>query len=305
MKFADEWIPEGGIARVSGDLHCHTCLSDGSMGIEEIILLAKRSGLSAIAITDHDCLAGTVRGVVLGERHGVRVIPGVEISCLDYERGYRKVHLLAYLSDHPDRLEGICHRNVTMRRKAGLIMAAKASERYPISTELVQKHAATSTNIFKQHIMHALMECGYTKTIYGDLFNELFSSKSPDNISVKLKFPDCREVLKKIHEAGGIAVLAHPANYNSFDLLDELIPLGLDGVEVYHPSADVDTSAYLYRKAKAHGLLVTGGSDFHGMYNFNKVNLGSYTATDEAIEELLNYKSKRRRAAGRRDESNA
>lgn len=284
---------------MSGDLHCHTRLSDGSVGIEDLILLAKRTGLETIAITDHDCLAGTVRGVVYGERQGIRVIPGVEISCLDYERGNRRVHLLAYLSDHPDRLEGICHRNVELRKKAGQLMALKASARYPISLDLVQKCAAGSTNIFKQHIMHALMECGYTSTIFGDLFDELFSSKNPDNITVKLLFPDCREVLEAIHEAGGIAVLAHPSAYNSFDLLDELIPLGLDGVEVYHPSADVDTSAYLYRKAKARSLLVTGGSDFHGMYNSRNVRLGDYTVSDEQVEELLNYKSKmrRRRAA--------
>lgn len=278
---------------MSGDLHCHTMMSDGSLGIEDLVFLAKRAGLGAIAITDHDCLAGTVRGVVLGDRYGVKVIPGVEISCMDYERENRRVHLLAYLSDHPDRLEGLCRKNVETRKKAGLAMAQKACERFPIPPELIKKYSACSTNIFKQHIMRALMECGYTPTIFGDLFRDMFGKESPNNISVPCKFPDCREVLKLIHESGGIAVLAHPVNYNSFELMEELIPLGLDGVEVYHPSADVDTSAYLYRKAKSQELLVTGGSDFHGMYNFRQVTLGSYSASDEAVEELLNYKSTR------------
>lgn len=275
---------------MSGDLHCHTRLSDGSMGIEDLFLLAKRKGLDTVAITDHDCLAGTVRGSVLGERHGVRVISGVEISCMDYERGYRKVHLLAYKIRRPDRLEGLCHRNNDMRRKAGQLMALKASARYPITLDLVKKCAAGSTCIYKQHIMHALMECGYTDKIFGDLYRELFSSKSPNNISVPVRFPDCRGIINEIHEAGGIAVLAHPVVYDSFDLLDELIPLGLDGVEVWHPSADKDTSSYLYRKAKSRSLLTTGGSDFHGMYKGKIISLGDCVTPDEQIEELLNYK---------------
>ena len=68
---------------MGGDLHCHTRLSDGSLGIEDLILLAKKLKVETIAITDHDCLAGTVRGKVIGERHGVQVIPGVEFSCID------------------------------------------------------------------------------------------------------------------------------------------------------------------------------------------------------------------------------
>lgn len=90
---------------MGGDLHCHTRLSDGSLGIEDLILLAKKLKIETIAITDHDCLAGTVRGKVIGERHGVQVIPGVEISCVDPKRE-RRAHLLCYLSDSPDRLEG-------------------------------------------------------------------------------------------------------------------------------------------------------------------------------------------------------
>uniref|UniRef100_UPI003FEE15CE PHP domain-containing protein n=1 Tax=Candidatus Fimivicinus sp. TaxID=3056640 RepID=UPI003FEE15CE len=86
---------------MGGDLHCHTRLSDGSLGIEDLILLAKKLKVETIAITDHDCLAGTVRGKVIGERHGVQVIPGVEFSCIDPKRENRRAHLLCYLSDSP------------------------------------------------------------------------------------------------------------------------------------------------------------------------------------------------------------
>ena len=89
---------------MAADLHCHTKLSDGSVGIEDLIVIAKKSGIDTIAITDHDCLAGTVRGQVIGKRYGVNVIPGVEISAFDFEAG-KKVHILSYLADAPNRLE--------------------------------------------------------------------------------------------------------------------------------------------------------------------------------------------------------
>ncbi|MBQ1548948.1 MAG: PHP domain-containing protein, partial [Clostridia bacterium] len=165
------------------DLHCHTRLSDGSLGIEDLILLASRSGIDTIAITDHDCQAGTVRGKIIGKRHGVDVIPGVELSSYDPEHNLN-ISILCYLAENPNRLEGLCRKNSLARRKASQLMVVKASQRYPISSELVLKCASGSTNIYKQHIMHALMECGYTTDFYGDLHDELFDPKSENNILV-------------------------------------------------------------------------------------------------------------------------
>ena len=159
------------------DLHCHTRLSDGSLGIEDLILLASRSGIDTIAITDHDCQAGTVRGKIIGKRHGVEVIPGVELSSYDPEHDMN-ISILCYLAENPNRLEGLCRKNSLARRKASQLMVVKASQRYPISSELVLKCASGSTNIYKQHIMHALMECGYTTDFYGDLHDELFDPKT-------------------------------------------------------------------------------------------------------------------------------
>ncbi|MEG1178976.1 MAG: PHP domain-containing protein, partial [Oscillospiraceae bacterium] len=238
------------------DLHCHTRLSDGSLGIEDLIILANKMGVDTIAITDHDCLAATVRGKIIGERHGVTVVPGVELSAFDTKRE-RKVHILCYLSDNPDRLEGLCRRNSLARRKAGQLMVLKTAQKYPITPEFVLKCAAGSTNIYKQHILHALMESGFTTEIFGNMYDELFSSKNPDNISVLPKFPDVFEVMDAIHESGGIAVLAHPGFYDSFELLDELIKAGLDGVEVWHPENTPEESQRLIEIAKKNGLLMT------------------------------------------------
>jgi predicted metal-dependent phosphoesterase TrpH len=264
------------------------------LGIDDLVVLAKKQGLETIAITDHDCLAGTVRGKLIGERHGVNVIPGVELSCTDRERG-EKVYLLCYLSDSPDRLEGLCHRNLLASKRASQYMMLKAAQHYPITPELVLKCAAGSTCVYKQHIMHALLESGVAGGIYDEIYYELFSKESPDNILVEARYPEPSEVLEAIHEAGGIAVLSMPGAYSDFGMVDELIEQGLDGIEVWHSSNTVEQRTILLEKAKANGLVVTGGSDFHGMYNKGRVKLGSEITPTAQLNALMSYKSKKKK----------
>ena len=271
------------------DLHCHTKISDGSLGIEDLISIAKRKGLSTISVTDHDATAGATRAVIIGKRQEIQVIHGLEISTMDHERG-RNAHLLCYLCDHPDRLEGLCHRIGENRRAAGMEMVRKVMRYYPITPELVVKCATGSTNIYKQHIMHALLDAGYTDSLYGDLYEKLFGKDGC--AAVPIEYPDTRDVLTAIHEAGGIAVLAHTHVYQSEDLLAELVPLGLDGVEVWHPYHTEKQAGELLDFANQHDLLVTGGSDFHGMYSRTARPLGSTTVPDECVDALLRHKQK-------------
>lgn len=100
---------------MTGDLHCHTTLSDGSLGIEEVIVQAKRMGLDFLAITDHDTLSSSNRAQILGERYGVKVIPAVELSAWDKKRN-SKVHILCYAPQKPDRLEGLCLKSCQIRK---------------------------------------------------------------------------------------------------------------------------------------------------------------------------------------------
>ena len=264
------------------------------MGIDDIIILAKKSGVTTLAITDHDCLAGTVRAKIIGERYGVTVIPAVEFTCTDRKRG-GKAHMLCYFPDFPDRLEGLCKRNSLIRKSAGKVMAVKVTQKYPITTEFIVKCATGSTNIYKQHIMQALLESGFTTTIFGELFNSLFKKGGENCVLIESTFPSPEETLEAIHDAGGIAVLAHPGFYNNFELLDELIPLGLDGVEVWHPENTPEHQEYLKKLAKKHKLVMTGGSDFHGGYNAYPVCLGQYGPDDEALAALISYKAKMKR----------
>ena len=146
---------------MSADLHCHTKMSDGSVTIEELVILAKNKGITTISVTDHDTFAGSTRAKVFAKRHGVTVIPGIEISAFDYDRN-QKVHILCYHCSYPDRLEGLCKKISDSRKKAASIMVQKVMHLYPVGAEILLRHSHGSTNIFKQHIMHGLMDAGYT-----------------------------------------------------------------------------------------------------------------------------------------------
>lgn len=280
---------------MAADLHCHTKLSDGSVGIEDLIVIAQKSGIDTIAITDHDCLAGTVRGQVIGKRYGVNVIPGVEISAFDFDAG-KKVHILCYLADSPNRLEGICKRTSVARKRAGQIMMLKVASRFPVTSDFIIAHASGSTNLYKQHIMHALMDAGYTDSIFGSLYKALFDPSSEINVLAPTKYPSVEEVIEEIHGAGGIAVLAHPAKLNNFDEINNYVKLGLDGIEVWHPSADEETVEKLLSICARKGLLSTGGSDFHGIYGEKTVTLGACSTPQANLDKLLGYKAKKKRA---------
>lgn len=280
---------------MAADLHCHTKLSDGSVGIEDLIVIAHKSGIDTIAITDHDCIAGTVRGQVIGKRYGVNVISGVELSAFDNEAG-KSVHIISYLADSPDRLEAICRKTSVARKRAGQIMMLKVAARFPITSEFIISHASGSTNLYKQHIMHSLMDAGYTDELFGELYRKLFSTDSENNILAPTKYPDVQTVLDEIHGAGGIAVLAHPGKFNNFDEIEKYAEMGLDGVEVWSPFNSEEQTEMLASLCKKKKLLLTGGSNFHGTYGEKTVTLGSYSTPQEHLDKLMGYKAKKKRA---------
>lgn len=277
---------------MTGDLHCHTTLSDGSLGIEDVISQAKRMGLDFISITDHDTMSSISRAKVLGERYGIQTIPGVELSAWDKKRN-RKVHILCYAPQKPDRLEGICIKACEIRKQCANEMVQNVMKLYPITAESVMKHATGSKSIFKQHIMHALIDYGYTTHFYGRLNNELFNLETGSCV-VEREYPDVNFVLDLIHSARGIAVMAHPLYYNSVELLEELAEKGkIDGVEVNHYTADEQQRAELMKIAEKYDLIVTGGSDFHGLYNAKPTHIGSNVTDKENLERIIKMANKK------------
>ena len=161
---------------MTADLHCHTTVSDGSDSPRFVMQLAKRMGLSAVAITDHDYFAGTYSADRMGESIGVRVINGVECSCRDTVRG-NKVHLLCYNPKYPDALEPVLQKARQARNEAVREMIARVSRLYPITEDAVMDGVGENGDCFKQHIMLALMKAGYAKEIFCPLFRQLFSAK--------------------------------------------------------------------------------------------------------------------------------
>ncbi len=272
---------------MKGDLHCHTTLSDGSLGIEEIILQAKRTNIDVLSITDHDTLSSYNRAHVLGDRYGVKIIPGVELSAWDEKRNC-KVHILCYAPQKPDRLEGLCLKSCEIRKSCSKDMIEKVKEIYPISTDSILKYAKSSKSIYKQHIMRALVNYGYAVDLYGELSDKLFTKNGEGSILVTRRYPSVDFVLDLIHSARGIAVLAHPCMFNNIELCKELAEKKkLDGIEVYHYSADEENQKTLLKIAEKHDLIVTGGSDFHGLYNAVPTHIGSQTTDEENIEKIF------------------
>jgi len=270
-------------------LHCHTKMSDGSVGIDEVVLLAKKRGIPTIAVTDHDTFAGSTRAKIFGDRHGVEVISGIELSTLDPATG-RKAHILCYLCNNTDRLEGLCKRTGDSRRRAASIMIQKVMRIYPITAEMVVRRAQGSTNIFKQHIMHALIDAGYASEFYGATYQKLFNSKT-GFAQCNVEYPDVHDVIVQIHEAGGVAVLAHPGEYDSYDLLEQLArDHEIQGVEVWHPRNKPGDEEKFTATAKKYGLVMTGGTDFHGMYTTEKMPIGTCVTPDAQVEALKKCK---------------
>ncbi len=268
------------------DLHCHSTLSDGSLGIEEIIRQAARVGITTLSITDHDTLSGYSRAKFLGEKYGVNIIQGVEMSAWDTARG-KKVHILCYLPQKPDRLEMLCLKSREIRREVGNEMIEKVKERFPITTESILRHCKSCESIFKVHIMRALIDYGYALEFYGDLDTQLFHPQTGSCI-VNRAYPDVTHVVNLIHASHGVAVMAHPMLYDNVDLLEELAAEGkIDGVEVDHFSASDADRQHLRALAKRCDLIVTGGSDFHGLYNQKPSHLGADTTSEEEFARLL------------------
>ncbi len=268
------------------DLHCHSRMSDGSLGIEDLISLAKRNGMSAIAITDHDTMSGTVRAGVLCARYGIIHLPAVEMSGFDPKRK-RKVHLLCYLPEKPNRLEGILYKSNEARKKSGIEMARLVMEKFPILPEHITKYAAGSKAVYKQHIMHALMDFGYTDAIFSDLYKELFDEDT-GSCHVETPYPQMTDIAKMIRLAGGLCVLAHPKVFDSLEAAEELAKAGLlDGIEAWSPKNGEQFTSDSLSLCNTYGLIPTGGSDFHGLYNSAQAPLGSFTTPEDSLAALF------------------
>lgn len=276
------------------DLHVHTKISDNSLSTEEVIKLAKQKGLTHLAVTDHDTTKGLQEAVILGQEIGVGIVPGIEISACDYQRNKRAHILGLYIELGHPALERLCQPLIQSRNQASFDMVRKViAAGYDISWEAVQKFAG-GMGVYKQHIMHALLENGYCESIYDDLYKKLFQRGSTPETQgiayIQMEYVDARTAILAVQEAGGIAVLAHPGQLENFDGIDDWVKIGLAGIEVFHPSHNEEDRQRALGYAQKHSLIITGGSDFHGFYAEKPVELGCPELDEKCISELLSRK---------------
>ncbi|QRG66016.1 PHP domain-containing protein [Brevibacillus choshinensis] len=276
------------------DLHTHTKASDGTCEPAENVRLAKEAGLAAVAITDHDTVAGVPAALAAAASLGIEVIPGVEVSSVG--RG-QDIHVLGYFVPYEDTAfqERLVSLRETRHERNKLLIGRLQELGIPITLENVyrRKQGTTDKNIGRPHIAEELMELGVVGSI-NEAFEKYLGREGAAYVNPPRITP--QEAITLIKEAGGAAVLAHPGLYDADDLVQELISFGLDGIEVNHPDNDAEQRARYTAWAQEHGLIMTGGSDFHGWRGEEPFHamLGTHTAPMEAVEQLREVAAKRK-----------
>lgn len=270
---------------IKGDLHCHTHHSDGSASVEQLVTYAKRLGLRALAITDHDTMVGVETFMYYANLAGIIPVPGVECSSRDYQRN-RPVHMLCYFPQNYPVLKKVLDQTLLARMETKHAMAELIMKEYPISWDDICFFAKDSSSVYESHLMMALAMMGYTSTVIGPLMDQLIGKNGKYHIPVP--YPDTWEIAKTIKEAGGLAVVAHPGQFDSLELAEELAQAGLlDGIECYHPRNSATVTAQALTLARKYGLIVTGGSDFHGQFAKSPHPIGTCTTDEENLHRLL------------------
>ena len=261
------------------DLHVHSTASDGSLSPGAVVSAARAGGLHIISLTDHDTAAGyaEARDAAVGILH---VIPGIEISSV---HGVGEVHILGYYIDteHPAITR---HGDEARRRRSDRMSEMlEALRDQGLQMELADVVAAAgpAEGLARPHLARALIQRGYAQNV-----NHAFERWIGDACSAyrPVNLLDPAGAIDRIHAAGGIAVWAHPPMDVFRSDIRRFRAWGLDGVEVFRPRNSASDSLELEREANALGLLVTGGSDWHGEWNGK---LGSFALGREEIGAVL------------------
>jgi 3',5'-nucleoside bisphosphate phosphatase len=248
------------------DLHLHTTASDGTKSPSEIVNYAKKKGLQAIAITDHDTIEGLAEGTAEGKRIEFEVIPGIEISA---EHSPGSMHLLGYFLEirHPLLNERLAYLQRARAERNPKIAENLGRLGVSITYEEVVK-ASGGGQVGRPHFAQVLLEKGYVRS-FQEAFDRFLKKGAPAYVE-KFRFTSS-EAIHFIREAGGVAVVAHPNTLGVNgpqeleSLLLRLVREGLKGIEVYYPEhSPAETAQYKFM-AEKHGLIMTGGTDYHGI----------------------------------------
>lgn len=266
---------------MKADLHLHSDASDGRTSPEAVVATAARSGLDLIALTDHDAVAGAAGAVAAGEDHGVRVIPGIEVSS---DHAGEEFHILGYGVDPRGaamlQLQAAAARRRRERMEAMVERLNQAD--VPVTMEQVLEAAGPrNVALSRSHLARVLSEQGHIRR-FGDAFDRFLSSGGAAYVPTTL--PPVRETVEAIHAAGGVAVWAHPPIRAFGAYIRLFAEWGMNGVECYRPRNSPAQSAQLAATSVRLDLVPTGGSDWHG---HPRQELGRFYLAGQRLERFL------------------
>jgi 3',5'-nucleoside bisphosphate phosphatase len=268
------------------DLHLHTTYSDGSFSPKEVVSEAKKAGIRAISITDHDITEAIPEAIEEGLKQGIEVISGVELSVELSNEAKQEMHILGYCFDWKNsQLQDTLKYFRKEREKRGWIIYDKLVENKVFLEKEYFKTVAYNGSVGRLHFAKEMLKEGYVQNI-AEAFQKYLSPGKPAYVPKARLRPD--EALRIILKAGGVPVIAHPniGGYSNKNTLKSLISLGLKGIETWHSKHPASVIDNLKALANEMGLIATGGSDCHGALIDGKPLLGKLKIPYSVVEEL-------------------
>ncbi|MBS4031310.1 MAG: PHP domain-containing protein [Clostridiales bacterium] len=269
---------------VVADFHIHTLASDGLLSPRKVVADASAKGLLAIAVTDHDTVAGLPEALASARQLSMELIPGIELST---EFAGKEIHILGYFIDpYNQYLNSLLATLQESRQGRAKKMVDKLTGLgYQIELSAVLRHAGGAAP-GRPHVARALVEAGYIQTVR-QAFDELIGYQMPGYVERYKLSP--QEAIGAIQVAGGVAAWAHPGLTEDDTLLQTFISAGLQGIEVYHPDHDSVQSSHYKGLANAFNLFAVGGSDFHGQEAGHVRELGCQGLSAQEYRDFQDY----------------
>jgi 3',5'-nucleoside bisphosphate phosphatase len=262
------------------DLHLHSLFSDGTYEPEEIVANGVRFKLGTLALTDHDTVEGCDRMAAACEKSDIEFIPGAELTA---EHNGNELHILAYFVDiHNEKLLSEIAVFQAVRQDRIREMVERLNKlNIPLTAGEVFA-LANCRSPGRPHVARALVKGGHCRSL-DEAFERFLKKNRP--AWVPKKKMSALEGVELIHQAGGLAVMAHPGLNRTDDVIPALVEAGLDGIECFHTKHTPSMSAHYLLIAGHHDLLVTGGSDCHGMSK-GKPLIGTVKLDYQHVEKL-------------------
>lgn len=274
------------------DLHLHTIYSDGEYTPERLVKEAVEKNFRAIAVTDHDTVEG-VPYVLQQAKDKIEVIPGVEISANAQpspSEPVEEIHIVGLFIDYnnPDLVNTLKKMSAGRKERMQEMLKRLNEMGMPVTMEEVQEFS-TKDILGRLHLAQAMVKKGYAQNTK-EIFDKFLGNDKPAYVSRKRLIT--KEALTLIKQAGGVSIIAHPHLIKNQNIVSKLIQEGANGIEIYHPNFGEKPSPKYIEIAKEHNLLISGGSDCHGVTK-DKIFLGQVKIPYQAVEEMKKWREEK------------